>query len=464
MGARPSGTVTFLFTDIEGSTRLWETGPAGMRVALAAMTRWCGPRWRPRRVCVLDRGGRVGGGVRPGRGGGRRRGRRPAGVGGGPWPAGVPLRVRMGLHTGEAEERDGDYFGPAVNRAARVMAVGHGGQVLLAAVTAGLVDGVDLVDLGEHRLRDLSGPSRCSRSAPGLAASSRRCGRDAVPGNLPVLAPVSWAARQEVARLAALVRAHRLVTLTGVGGVGKTRLALQVAAELAAGSRTGCGCGAGPGGRPGRGAEVVAAALGVTARPDDGGRQYRRRSCGAALLVVLDNCEHVLDAAAGWSRPILARAARVRVMATSREGLRVGAEQLWPVPSLGVDGRGVGGGGAVRGPGPGGNAGFSLDDQADVEAVVEICRRLDGIPLAIELAAARVASMSPQDGRDRLDERFRLLTGGRRGVERHQTLRHAVAWSYDLLDDDERTVLTRCAVFAGGFDLAAAAHLCAPAG
>ena len=262
-------------------------------------------------------------------------------------------------------------------------------------------------------------PSGCSRSAPtGYAASSRRCGRPTpVPGNLPVPATSFVGRDQETARLAATVRAHRLVTLTGVGGVGKTRLAVRVAAQLSGEFPDGVWLvELASVGDPAAVPDAVATVLGVTAKAGMSvADSIAQALAGRRLLVVLDNCEHVLDAAAGLVETILARTATVKVMATSREGLRVGAEQLWSVPSLGVDGPGSEAVELFVARARAANAGFSLDDQADVESVVVICRRLDGIALAIELAAARMVSMTPQDVRDRLDDRFRLLAGAGAG-------------------------------------------------
>ena len=244
-----------------------------------------------------------------------------------------------------------------------------------------------------------------------------------------------------------------------MGGVGKTRLALEVAARLADEFPDGVwvfelAAVTDPAAVP----DAVAAVLGITQQP---GKSVSE-SVAAALegrvrLLVFDNCEHVLDAAADLIEAILARSATVRFLATSREGLGVADEQLWPVPSLDV-GSGIDSAAVslfverAAGVAPG----FSMADADEAAAVVEICGRLDGIPLAIELAASRMASMTASEVRDRLDHRFRLLVGSRRGLERHQTLRHAVAWSYDLLDDAEKTLLERCSVFAGGFDLESA--------
>ena len=291
-------------------------------------------------------------------------------------------------------------------------------------------------------------------SFPGLRSLDR------LPGNLPGQA-TSFVGRQaEVADLVGVVGAHRLVTLTGAGGVGKTRLALQVGAELAGAFGEGVWLvELAPVGDPAAVADAVATALGVTPRAGSGvADSVAVALSGRHMLVVVDNCEHVLEAAAEVVEKILAGTTAVKVLATSREGLRVAGEQVWPVPSLEVA-AGVGSAAVelfvarARAVAPG----FGLADPDDAAAVIDMCRRLDGMALAIELAAARMVSMSPQDVRDRLDDRFRLLSGPRRGLGRHQTLRQAVGWSYDLLDADERTVLNHVSVFAGGFDLAAAA-------
>jgi predicted ATPase len=446
---KPSGVVTFLFTDIEGSTRRWEADADSMREALAAhdevMREAVGPHdgWSFKHtgdgICAAFGSPRlaVDAAIAAQRA--------------------LELPVRMGIATGEAELRGEDYFGAVLNRAARVMAAGHGGQILADGVTAGLLAGVDLVALGSRRLRDIARPVELFQvEAPGLRSEFPPLKTvDTTPGNLRPPTTSLIGRESELADVASALKAHRLVTLTGVGGVGKTRLALEVAArsapdfpdgvfviELAAV------------GDPAAVPDAVASVLGVTQQP----AMTLTDSVAAALegrsrLLVFDNCEHVLDAAADLVEVILSLSATVKILATSREGLRATDEHLWPVPSL-----------DTRAESDSAAAALFVeraeavvpDVPLDPIAVVEICRRLDGIPLGIELAASRMVSMTVTEVRDRLNDRFRLLVGSRRGLERHQTLRHAVQWSYDLLDEDERTLLNRCSVFAGGFDLPAA--------
>lgn len=372
----------------------------------------------------------------------------------------VALPVRMGVHTGEAEPRGEDYFGPALNRAARVMAAGHGGQILVTATSGALAEGVELRDLGEHRLRDLSGVERLFEvRAEGLLNGFPPLRTiDAVPGNLQAATTGFIGRDSEVQELVDLVRAHRLVTVTGVGGVGKSRLAVQTAAMLLPDFPDGVWLvELAPVGGPEAVQDAVATALGITLQAGlaatDG---IARALAGRKLLIVLDNCEHVVTAAADLVDAVLARTAEVRVLATSREGLRIASERLWMAPPLdlhaGVSSEAVA---LFVDRAQAVNAAFSLESSVDAAAVIEICRRLDGIALAIELAAARMVSMSPSEVLERLADRFRLLGGTKRGVERHQTLRQAVQWSYDLLDDDERSVLNCAAVFSDGFDVAA---------
>src|ERR1700761_3604878 len=287
---------------------------------------------------------------------------------------------------------------------------------------------------------------------------------DTSPGDLRPATTSLIGRESEVGEVQAAVKAHRLMTLTGVGGVGKTRLALEVARrlvdefldggwvfELAAVSD------------PAAVPDAVAAVLGITQQPGKSVAESVASALeGRVRLLVFDNCEHVVDSVADLVEAILAASATVTILATSREGLGVSEEQLWRVPSLDVNsGTESAAVNLLVDRAHSVVSDFSLAQPGEADAVVEICRRLDGIPLAIELAASRMASMTASEVCDRLDHRFRLLVGSRRGLARHQTLRHAVAWSYDLLDDAEKGLLERCSVFAGGFDLQSA---CAIAG
>ncbi len=442
----PSGVVTFLFTDIEGSTRRWDTDADGMRAALAvhdallretvtAHSGWlfkhtgdgvCAAFASPRAAvdAAVDA------------------------------QRALELPVRMGIATGEAELRGDDYFGAVLNRAARVMAAGHGGQILLDSATAELLTGIDLVDLGSRRLRDIAKPVNLFQvRASGLPSDFPPVKTlDPIRGNLRQPTTSFIGRDSELDELEVLLKSHRMVTLTGVGGVGKTRLALELAArcaddfpdgvyviELAAV------------GDPAAIPDAVAAVLGITQQPGLSlADSVAAAMDGRSRLLVFDNCEHILDAAADLIEKILTQSATVRMVATSREGLRVIDEHLWSVPSLEIDSTAatlfVERARAVAPE-------ISRAKVEQARAVVEICRRLDGIPLGIELAASRMQSMTVTEIRDRLNDRFRLLVGSRRGLERHQTLRQAVQWSYDLLDDAEKALLARCSVFAGGFDI-----------
>jgi len=347
-----------------------------------------------------------------------------------------------------------------------VMAAGHGGQILLADSTAGLLSGVDLVDLGAQRLRDLPTPVGVFQvRAAGLRTEFPPLrGQDASAGNLRPQVSGLIGRESELVEVEAALRGHQLVTLTGVGGVGKTRLALEVAAQVADKFPDGVWLfELASLGDPGAVPDAVASVLGITQQPGKSMAESVATALeGRVRLLVFDNCEHVLDAAADLIEAILAHSATVKILATSREGLGLADEQVWPVPSLdvraGIDSAAVNlFVERARHVAPH----VSLAKADEASAVVEICRRLDGIPLAIELASSRMASMTAIEVADRLDHRFRLLVGSRRGPQRHHTLRHAVAWSYDLLDDAEKALLDRCSVFAGGFDVESA---CAVAG
>ena len=457
MAERPTGTVTFLFTDIEQSTRRWEEHPEAMRLALAQHDATL-------KDAIESHGGylfkHTGDGVVAAFAVARSAIEAAIAA-----QSRLELPVRIGICTGEAEARENDYFGPALNRAARTMAAAHGGQIVVAASTAAIVEGFALADLGEHRLRDLSQAQRLYQvKADGLKEIFPPLRTlDFVPGNLPSLATSFLGRETDVADVAALIRATRMVTLTGVGGVGKTRLAVQVAGEISADFHDGAWLAElGAIGDPMAVGHAVAAVLEVAQQPGKSIDQSIVAALGPRrLLLLLDNCEHLIDAVAALAHQIVTQCPQVRILATSREALRVDGEHIWPVPSLGFS-NGVDSPAAslfidrARAVVPD----FEVGDESD--AVSAICRRLDGIPLAIELAAARVRTMNPSQIHDRLNERFRLLTGGaRRALERHQTLRHAVQWSYDLLSATERTVLARASVFAGGFSLEAAERVCA---
>jgi predicted ATPase len=439
--------LTFLFTDIEGSTGRWEADADAMRAALETHNRVL-------RETIDAHDGTVfnytGDGM--------------CAVFASPRDAvdaaiaaqrTLELPVRMGIATGEAELRGDDYFGTVLNRTARVMAAGHGGQILLDGATAGLIGSVDLIALGPRRLRDIAKPVDIFQvRAPGLRTEFPPLKTvDTTPGNLRPPTTSFVGRESELLDIAAALEAHRVVTLSGVGGVGKTRLALEVAARLARNFPDGVWViELAAIGDPDAVPEAVAAVLGVTQQPG----MSVSDSVAAALegrsrLLVFDNCEHVLDAAANIIDAILAHSATVTILATSREGLRLPDEQLWPVPSLDVNSSA-----AVLFVERAQTVASTVSLTGDGRAVADICQRLDGIPLAIELAASRMQSMTTAELRDRLDDRFRLLVGSRRGLERHQTLRHAVQWSYDLLNGAEKRLLAGCSVFAGGFDLAGA--------
>ena len=321
------------------------------------------------------------------------------------------------------------------------------------------LDGVDLVDLGEHLLRDLARPERIFQvRAEGLAAEFPPLRTlDTLPGNVPRQATTFVGREDDIAGVAKTLREVSLVTITGVGGVGKTRLAVEVAAELQPHQRDGSWIVELAAADSDEAfVQVVAATLGIAARPamsleDSVVETLRDRS----MLVVLDNCEHLLDAAGLLAERLLRDCPDVRVLATSREGLAVPGERVWPLRSLSVprdtDPGSLAASAAIRlfvDRAAAARPDFRLDE-SNGAAVAELCRRLDGIPLALELAAARVVAMSPAEIAGHLDERFRLLTGGRRtAVERHQTLRATVDWSYSHLSEDERSVFGRLGVFS----------------
>lgn len=390
------------------------------------------------------------------------------------------LRVRAGLHVGEASERDGDYFGPAVNRVARLMSIGHGGQVLLSGTMRGLTDarlpaGTSLVDFGLRRLKDLTEPEHVWQlTIDGLRTEfPPLASLDARPNNLPEQLTRLIGREADLKEIESLVAQHRLVTLLGSGGVGKTRLALQAAADLL--DRNPDGVWFVDLARltdPELVPSVVAQAIGMTQaqgrRVDEALLDWLKRK---QLLLILDNCEHLVDAAARLADAIMRSCPDVRILATSRQALGIDGEVVYRLPSLAVP---------LNAPrmrasellqfgaidlfverASAADTRFSLtDDTAPI--IADICARLDGIPLAIELAAARVKVLSIPNLAKRLDDRFKILTGGARtALPRQKTLTALIDWSYNLLTPQEQTLFARIAIFAGGFSLDAATAVCA---
>lgn len=368
------------------------------------------------------------------------------------------LRVRMALHAGSAAERDGDYFGPTVNRVARLLAIAHGGQVVLSGACMELVQGdlppqCSLRDLGAHQLKDLLQPEHVYQLvAPDLAEKFpqlRSLHRQS--NNLPVQLTSFVGREEEVTEITALAEKHRLVTLTGAGGVGKTRASLQVAANLIDAFSDGVwSIELAPLTNGDYVPTTVAQALALALPPEGSPVENLVRALKAKqTLLVFDNCEHLLEPVAQVLSAVLRGCPNVNVLASSRQGVGIDGEVIYRLPSLAnqaaialfverarvVDAR------------------FSLTDE-NLPAIADVCRRLDGIPLAIELAAARANMLSPYQLRTRLDERFRLLISGNRdALHRHQTLRALIDWSHDLLDDRERAFFRRLGIFVNGFTL-----------
>ncbi len=458
----PQGTVALLFTDIEGSTRLVER-----------LGDQYGALLRRHRDLLADAFAIHGGVVVKTEGDalfvafdkptaavaaaidGQRA------IQGEIWPADSGVRVRMGVHVGEVELADGDYLGMAVHVAARVSAAAHGGQVIITEITARLAGDPDTVDLGRHRLKDVGEFRLLQIRAAGLEESFPAPRTlSALPNNLP--APVdSFIGRvMELAEIAEAIRADRLVTLTGAGGSGKTRLALEVAASLVPTFADGVWFVALATISDGALlAEAVARVLGVSDVAGESIEHTLERWLGDRdLLLVLDNCEHVVDAAGGLCQRLLPACHRLRILATSREFLDVRGEHAIHTPPLAVPedlalaplsdavqlflAR-------ARALAPS----FHLDE-ADLLTVVQVCRRLDGLPLAIELAAVRLRAMSLPQLAARLDRQFwRLTAGGRTEIPRQATLEAVVTWSYDLLSEAEQHALARLAVFPDHFTL-----------
>jgi predicted ATPase len=444
--------LTFLFTDIEGSTRLWEDHPAGMEVALAQHDDIV-------RGAISSHGGYIfsqagdGFGARFDDAAGAvdaavlaREGLAAAG-----WPDGVTLRVRMGLHTGSAQHRAGDYFGPDVNRAARIMSAGHGGQILLSSVTATLVPRDDLVDLGPHRLRDVRAADHLwqlgAQSFPSLRSV------DLVPHNLPERRVSVVGRSDEVRQLQAAVRTSRLVTVTGLGGVGKTTAALVAAEGLAGDFADGVWFVdlvpvSDPSAVPRAIAQAAGLQLGVSESP---AAALAALIGDRKLLLVVDSCEHVIDGAAEVLEAVLDTTPAARVLATSRERIGVAGEHVHVLGPLAFAEPEAPAITLLRQRAAA--AGFELTSD-HLGTVMAICEQLDGLPLAIELAAANLAQLRPDELLSRLDARFDVLeiaARGRRG-KRHASLRQVLAASWDLLSPEEQALMSRLAVFPSSFN------------
>ena len=476
MPTPPSGNVTFLFTDVEGSTALWDRHPAEMAGLLAEHDRLV-------RGVVEAHGGYVfttaGDSfsvafthVRDALEAVLDLQRNLIDLSGD-----IELRVRAGIHSGAATERDGDYFGPTLNRCARITGAAHGGQILVSGTSGGMLDGdlpegVDLIDLGVHRLRDLLEPDRllqvCHVDLPREFPKLRTIQG---PGDtLPTQITTFIGREHEVTEIVALLGDRRLVTLTGPGGAGKTRLSLEVADRVIADHPDGIRL------------VELAALVDHQVLLDEVAQRVGANRVDAVpmavtiaekiherkMLLLLDNCEHLVEPVARLTSHLLASCPNLRIIATSRERLAITGEVVYRVPSLAVPPQGVDvdrslGYDAIRlfvERAQLSDTAFQLVE-ANVSDVISVCRHLDGIPLAIELAAARVRSMSPQQIDARLGERFRLLTGvDRSSDDRHQTLWSTIEWSHDLLEQPERIVFRRLGAFASDFDLDSAEQVC----
>lgn len=463
----PSGTVAFLFTDIEGSTQRWESHRAAMSEAIQRHDTMMARSIEVHAGYVFKRMGDAFCAVFR---------TAPEAIGAAceaqrtltqtDFSTVDGLKVRMAVHVGHADEHNGDYFGPTVNRVARLLAIGYGGQILVSGAAADLSQGempaqTALRDLGSHRLKDLAQPEQVYQLvAPDLPQKFFTLrSLDALPNNLPLQLTSFIGREDEIEEIKALVDAHRLVTLVGTGGVGKTRLALQSGADLLERYEDGVWF-----------IELAPLSDGILIlnelAPLFGVQATENRSLLDALLaalrpkhalLIVDNCEHLVDPAAEIIEKILRGCPSIRVLATSREALKIPGEAVHRVASLNEDSAVA----LFADRAHAATDSFALTD-GNKATVLKICKRLDGIALAIELAAARVRAVDVDELFARLDERFRILTGGSRtALPRQQTMRALIDWSYDLLTPAEQTLVRRVAVFAGGWTLDAATAICA---
>jgi predicted ATPase/class 3 adenylate cyclase len=467
----PTGVISFLFTDVEGSTRLWESDPEGMAASLALHDEIMRSVIESLRGHIFSTAGdafavafaSVGAAV-------------AASTSiqlqllEADWP-GPPIKIRMGIHTGGAEERDGDYFGPVLNRAARIMSAGHGGQILLSSVTveAADVESSELHDLGIHHLKDLDEPEHLYEIRhPDLPIVTQPIKTvDIRRHNLPDYLTSFVGRATQLGELDRLIAEHRLVSLTGVGGTGKTRLAVEAARKATDEKPDGAWLvELAPVTNPHFIMSTIADAWGLRAGEGASIEDVVTRYLWSRdLLLVIDNCEHLLDSAAATIKLLLDACPKLKVIATSRESLGIPGEAMLRVPSLGLadathtleDSEAVhlflDRARAVR-------PGFSPSVE-DLTDIGRICIRIDGIPLGIELAAARLRSMSAAELADRLEGSFRILSGSAKtALPRQRTLAATIDWSYDLLKPAEQAMFRRLSVFTGGFDLDAAEAVC----
>lgn len=443
----PSGTVAFLFTDVEGSTRLWEEHDELMDVALVAHDEivrsgiegaggYVFSRAGDAFAAAFESVGSACGAALEVQG-------RLAGYG---WPTPEPIRVRMGLHVGVAHERDGDFFGPTVNRSARIMAAANGGQVVLSAACASVVGTDGLVDLGEHRLKDLSAPERLWQLNRGVFPPLRTL--DVVRHNLPVERTPLVGRGGDIDRVVGLAAHHRLVTLLGMGGTGKTRLVTAVAAELVDDAPEGVWLvDLVPVASVADVATAIASAAGLTVTGTDLVGALAAALRVRRTVIVLDNCEHVTDEVAEVVDTLLASTAEPRFLATSREPLDLPDEQQVRVEPLAISDD-------VTSPAvelfasAAERVGVAVAE-GDAPLVARVCRSLDGLPLAIELAAAQLRQMNLAELAERLDRRFELLTRRRGG--RQASLVAVVEDSWRLLDPAEQDLLLQLAAFPASF-------------
>ncbi|MBS1704581.1 MAG: tetratricopeptide repeat protein [Armatimonadetes bacterium] len=481
MTPNSSQTYTFVFTDIEGSTRLWEKSSEAMDHALESHDRYLDSTFRKYSghifktvgdmfcVAFTDPGDAIEAVTEAQV---HFHSHEYDGIG--------ALKVRMAVYTGVARFRDDDYFGTALNRVSRLLSAGHGGQVLVSSATAdivrqGLPDPISLIDLGPHQLRDVEHPETIYQLVhPSLDVSFPVLRTlDAIPNNLPRQITSFVGRDSEVLDVSRLLREKSLITLIGSGGCGKTRLAVQVAGDLLQKFRNGVWfVDLAPVSDSTLVPAIAGSALGIAEEvgvsPMDALKKHLR---GKNLLLILDNCEHLVEACAQMVNQVLQVAPEVKILATSREALGIPGEATWRVPNLSLPSDGdedladlLDSSEALRlflERGRASNPDFDLNND-NVRSVAAICRRLDGIPLAIELAAARVKSLPVDQIAARLDDRFRLLTGGSRtALPRQQTLRALIDWSYNLLSQPEKQLLSRLAVFSGGWSLAACEKVCA---